>query len=109
MDSGIAITALHLSILRTDPSSSCFLVLWNEPDGHRVAIEFSIAGLDGSDDDEDGVQDPKDCQEKEPDQDQAKDRGDEVVDEHRDLEVERFLAVGIDLWGVAALGQPDDE
>jgi hypothetical protein len=36
------------------------LVLLNEPDRHRVAIEFSIAGLDGGDDDEDGVQDPKD-------------------------------------------------
>ena len=85
------------------------IVLWNEPDRHRVAIEFSVARLDGGDDDEDGVQDPKDRQEKEADQDQAKDRGDDVVDEHRDLEVERFLAVRIDLGRVAALGQPDDE
>src|SRR5207244_2705466 len=72
-------------------------------------IEFSIAGLDRSNDDEDGVQDPKDRQENEADQDQAKDRGDEGVDEHRDLEVERFLAVRIDFGRVAALGQPDNE
>ena len=32
-----------------------------------------------------------------------------VVDEHRDLEVERFLAVGVDLGRVVALDQPDDE
>jgi hypothetical protein len=57
--------------------------------------EFSIAGLDRSDDDEDGVQDPKDPQENEADQNQAKDRGDNVVDEHRDLEIERFFAVRI--------------
>ena len=38
-------------------------VVLNEPDRHRVAREFSIAGLDGGDDDEDGVQDPKNRQE----------------------------------------------
>ena len=81
----------------------------NEPDRHRVAIEFSIARLDGGDDDEDGVQHPKNGQEKEANQDQAKDRGDNVVDEHRDLEVERFLAVRIDLGRFVALDQPDDE
>ena len=78
----------------------------NEPDRHRVAIEFSIARLDGGDDGEDNVQDPKDGQENEADQDQAKDRGDNVVDEHRDLEVERFFAVRIDLGRVAAPNTP---
>ena len=81
----------------------------NEPDRHRIAIKFSVACLDGGDDNEDGVQDPKDGQENKADQDQAKDRGDDVVDEHRDLEVERFFAVRIDLGRVAALDQPDDE
>jgi hypothetical protein len=47
----------------------------NEPDRYRIAIKFSIARLGGGDDDEDGVQDPKDGQENEADQDQAKDRG----------------------------------
>ncbi len=84
-------------------------LLLNEPDRHRIAVEFSVARLDGGDDDEDGVQDPEDGQENEADQDQAKDRGDEVVDEHRDLEVERFFAVRIDLGRVAALDQPGDE
>ena len=96
------------------PEESAFaaanaLQLLNEADRHRVAIKFPIARLDGGDDDEDGVQDPKDRQENEADQDQAKDRGDNVVDEHRDLEVERFFAVRIDLGRVAALDQPDDE
>ena len=48
-------------------------------------------------------------QKNEADQNEAKDRSDGVVDEHRDLEVERFFAVGIDLGRVVALGQPDDE
>ncbi len=85
------------------------LRLLNEPDRHRVAVEFPVARLDGGDDDQDGVQDPEDGEENEADQDQAKDRGDDVVDEHRDLEVERFLAVRIDLGRFVALGQPDDE
>jgi hypothetical protein len=41
------------------------LALLNESDRHRVAIEFSVAGLDGGDDGEDNVQDPKDGQENE--------------------------------------------
>ena len=32
-----------------------------------------------------------------------------VVDEHRDLEVDRFFAVRIDLGRVVAFGQPDNE
>ena len=40
---------------------------------------------------------------------EAKDRGDDGVEEHRDLEVERFLAVRIDFGRVVALDQPDDE
>ncbi len=95
--------------LGTAPRPAERLALLNEPDRHRVAIEFSIARLDGGDDGEDNVQDPEDGQENEADQDQAKDRGDNVVDEHRDLEVERFFAVRVDLGRVAALDQPDDE
>ena len=81
----------------------------NEPDRHRVAIEFSVARLDGGDDGEDNVQDPKDSEKNEADQDEAKDRGDRVVDEHRDLEVERFLSVRVDLGRLVALDQPDNE
>jgi hypothetical protein len=74
-----------------------------------VTVEFSVARLDGGDNDEEGVQDPEDGQEDEADQDEAEDGGDAVVDEHRDLEVKRFLAVGVDLGRVAPLDQPDDE
>lgn len=93
-------------LLRPPPRA---LVLLNEPDRHRVAIELPIAGLNRSDDDEDGVQDPKDRQENEADQDQTKDQRDDVVNEHRELEVERFFAVRINLGRVATLGQPDNK
>jgi hypothetical protein len=81
----------------------------NEPDRHRVAIKFSIARLDRGDDNEYCIEDPKDGQENKADQDQTEDRGDNVIDEHRDLEVERFFAVRIDLGRVVALDQPDNE
>ena len=83
--------------------------LLDESDRHRVAIQFSVTRLDGGDDDEDGVQNPKGGEENEADQDEAKDGGDDVVDEHRDLEIERFFAVRIDFGRVVALGQPDNE
>ena len=34
---------------------------------------------------------------------------DDGVEQHRELEVDRLLAVGVELGRVAALGQPDDE
>jgi len=83
--------------------------LLKEPDRHRVAVEFSVARLDGGYDDKERVQDPEDREEDEADQDEAEDGGDEVIDEHRDLEIERFLAVGVDFGRIAALDQPDDE
>ena len=42
-------------------------VLLNEPNRHRVLIEFPFAGLDRGNDDEDSVQDPEDRKENEPD------------------------------------------
>jgi hypothetical protein len=84
-------------------------VLFDESDCHRVAIKFPVARLDRGDDDEYRVQHPKDRQKKEAHQHQAKDRGDHVVDEHRDLEVERFFAMRIDLGRIVAFGQPDNE
>ena len=101
----------------TAPRTACIIsdlrfrrgVLFDESDCHRVAIKLSVAGLDRGDDDEYRVQYPKDRQKKEADQDQTKDPGDHVVDEHRDLEVERFFAMRIDLRRVVAFGQPDNE
>ena len=59
------------------PVLLCFLlrrrgVLLDKSNCYRVAIEFSIARLDGRDDDKNHIQRPKDRQKSEPDQDQAK-------------------------------------
>ena len=80
----------------------------NKADGDRVTIKFSVACLDGSDNHQNGVQDPENCEEKEANQHETENCGDGVVDEHRDLEVDRFFAVGVELGRVVALGQPDN-
>lgn len=83
--------------------------LLDEPDRHRVAVEFAIAGLDGGDDDEDGVQEPEDGQKNKADQDEAENGRDSAVDQHRDLEVHGFFPVSIELGSVIAFDQPEDE
>jgi hypothetical protein len=83
--------------------------LLDEPDRHWVAVEFPVAGLDGGDDDEDRVQEPEHCEGNEADQNKTEDRGNGVVDQHRDLEVDRFLAVRVELGRFGAFNQPQNE
>ena len=95
--------------MRAFGNSSLNLSLLDEPDGHRVAVELAVARMDRGDDYQDSVQDPKDSEEDKTNQDQAENCGDEVVDEHRDLEIERFLAMSIDLGRIASLDQPNQQ
>ena len=74
----------------------------NEPDGHRVAIEFPVARLNGGDDDEDGVWDPEDGEEHEANQDHAKDNADEVGP-GRGARFSDFLAAAKELLNAARL------
>jgi len=48
-------------------------------------------------------------EQKKADQDQTTNSGNQAVDQHRDLEIERFLAMRVDLGGVRAFREPDDE
>ena len=83
--------------------------LLNQPDCKRILIKLSFAGLNRCDDDQHGVQHPERYQDWNPDQEDAENRGNCVVNQHRDLEIQRFLAVCIYLGRVAAFYQPDDE
>ena len=65
-------------------------------------IKSSFARLHRCDDHEHGVKHPERYQNWNPDQENAEDRGDRVINQHRDLEIQRFLAVRIDLGRVAA-------
>ena len=83
--------------------------LFDQPDRERIPIELSFAGLNRCDDDQHGVRHPERYQDWNSDQEDAENRGDRVVNQHRDLEIERFLSVRVDLRGVAAFYQPDSK
>ena len=53
--------------------------------------------------------DPEQDQNRNADQDDAKDARDRVVDQHRELEIQRLFAVRVDLGRIAPFDQPDDE
>jgi hypothetical protein len=61
------------------------------------------------DDHQDDVEHVQNRKHDESDKNQAENAGDETVNHHRDLEVQRFLSVRIDLGGISAFHQPDDE
>src|ERR1700737_4744494 len=83
--------------------------LLNQPKVQRITIELSFARLNRCDNDQNQVQKMQNKQKRKPDQDQAKNTGHDVVDQHRNLKIERFFSMRIDLRRIAALGQPDDE
>ena len=85
------------------------LPLLDQSDRERVLIKLPFAGFNRCDDDQHGVQNPERYQDWNPDQKDAKNRGDRVVNQHRDLEVQRFLSVRVDLRRVAAFYQPYDK
>ena len=56
-----------------------------------------MTGFHRRDDDKHRVQDPERDQDRNAYEHDAKDRGDRVVDQHRDLKIKRLFPVGIDL------------
>jgi len=81
--------------------------LFNQSDRERILIKLSFAGLNRCDDDQHGVRHPERYQDWDSDQEDAENCGDRVVNQHRDLEIQRFLSVRVDLRRVAAFYQPD--
>ena len=81
----------------------------DEPDRERILIKFSLAGFNRRDDHQHGVQHPERYQDRNPDQEEAEDRGNRVINQHRDLEIQRFLSMRVDLRRVAAFYKPDNK
>jgi hypothetical protein len=93
-----------LDFARDDATASL-----NESDRERILIKLSLAGLNRRDDHQHGVQHPEGYQDWNPDQENAEDRGDRVINQHRDLEIQRFLSMRVDLRRVAAFHKPDNK
>ena len=81
-----------LDFARNDAAASL-----DQPDRKRILIKLSFAGLNRCDDDQHGVRHPERYQDWDSDQEDAENRGDRVVNQHRDLEIQRFLSVRVNL------------
>ena len=93
-----------LDFARDDATASL-----DESDRERVLIQLSFAGLNRCNDDQHGVQHPQRYQDWNPDKKDAENQGDRVINQHRDLEIQRFLSMRVDLRRVAAFYKPDDK
>lgn len=80
--------------------------LLDEPNCNGITIELSLPGFNGCHNDKHRVQHPERYQDWNPNQEDAENRGDRIVNQHRDLEIQRFLSVRVDLRRVAAFYQP---
>ena len=69
----------------------------DQADRQRIAIEFAFAGLNRRDDDEHDVENVQQKENEKSDQDETENSGDHIVNQHRQLKVERLFAVDIDL------------
>ena len=70
------------------PSSLGIRHLIDETNCKGIAIELPLARFNGCDDDKHGVQYPERNQNRNPYEHNAKNRGDRIVNQHRDLKVE---------------------
>src|SRR5207244_7373196 len=83
--------------------------LIDQADRKRIAIERSFARFDRRDDDKYRIQYPKRDQNRNADKHEAENCGNRVVNQHGNLEIERFFSVRVDLGRVATFHQPGDE
>lgn len=78
----------------------------DESNGKGIAIELSLTGFYRGYDDKDRVQHPEADQNWNAYEHGAQNRRDRVINQHRDLEIERFFSVRVNLGRVATLHEP---
>src|SRR3981081_915961 len=81
----------------------------DQPNRQGIAIELAFAGLNRRHDDKHDVENVQQKENEKSDEDETKNSGDHIVNQHRQLKVDRLFAVRIDLGGIGALGQPDNQ
>src|SRR5205807_5976795 len=82
---------------------------FDQSDRNGITIELSLARLNRRDDHQNQIQNVENAEDHKPDQHQTEHARDQVIDQHRDLKIERLLPVLVDLSGIAALGQPNNQ
>jgi hypothetical protein len=84
-------------------------LLTQKPDRDRIMVKLSFACADRGNDYEDDIHNMQNRKQNESDENQAENPRDDRVNEHRELEIDRFLAVCVDLGRVATFYQPNDQ
>ena len=83
-------TTGFLDFARNDATVSLY-----QSDREWILIKLSFAGFNRRDDDQYGVRHPERYQDWDSDQEDAENRGNRVVNQHRDLKIQRFLSVRV--------------
>jgi hypothetical protein len=63
----------------------------------------------GGDDHQDQIQNVENAEDDKSDQHQTEHARDQVIDQHRDLKIERLLSVLVDLGGIPTFDQPNNQ
>jgi hypothetical protein len=96
-----------LSFLR--PSALVIRHSADESNRKWIAIKLSLARFYRCDYDEHGVQHPEANQNGNANQDDTENRRNRVIDQHRNLKIQRFFSIRIDLRRVATFHEPNDK
>ena len=94
---------------RHGPREFRFPRLIDQPNRQRIAVHLTFACFDRGEDHENHIEDVQHRQESKTDEQETENASHEIVDQHRDLKVQRLFPVGVDLGRVTALDQPNDE
>ena len=71
--------------------------LTNQPNRERIAVHLTFARLQRGDDHENNVENVQDREKRKTDEQETENASHEIVDQHRDLKVQRLFPVRIDL------------
>ena len=82
---------------------------FDQSNRNRIAIELPFACLDRGDDHQNQIQNVENAEDDKPDQHQTEYARDQVIDQHRDLKIERLPSVLVDLSRIAAFHQPNNQ
>ena len=107
-DSAVRVHRATCEILRFAQDDKQDVALIQKANRKGIAIELSFARFQRRNNDEHGVRQPEQNQNRDSTEDDAKNPGNYVVDQHRELEIQRLLAVRIDFRRFAPFHQPNN-
>jgi hypothetical protein len=92
------------------PWKSVFCVcLIEQPDRQRIVVHMTFARFQRGDDYKNNVENVQDREKSKTDQQETENASHKIVDQHRDLKVQRLFPVRVDFGSFTTLDQPNNE